>query len=114
MDILRSIVLCAACLAPVFARAQDLNPQDFAPMALGSFTALPKNIYSAQVFDQRGSVVGSVKGIETDAAGKPDAISIQPSDGQQIMVVGAGDVSYDQVRNVLVTAIEPHGIALEK
>jgi len=81
-------------------------------MALDSYTAPPNNIYSAQVFDQRGSVVGSVKGIETDAAGKPDAISSQPSGGRQLMVVGAGDVSYDQARNVLITAIEPQGIAV--
>jgi len=114
MDILRSVVLCAACLAPVIAGAQDLSPQDLAPMALDSYAAPPKNIDSAQVFDQRGSSIGSVKGIETDAAGKPDAISIQPTGGRQLMVVGAGDVSYDQSRNVIIIAIEPQGVALAK
>ena len=114
MDILRSIALCAACLTPVLAGAQDLSSQDLAPMVLDSYTAPPKNIDSAQVFDQRGRVIGSVKGIEPDAAGKPDAISIQPSSGQPLMVIGAGDVSYDQARNVVVTAIEPRGIALAK
>jgi hypothetical protein len=83
-------------------------------MALDSYTAPPKNIDSAQVFDQRGRLVGSVKGIVTDAAGKPNAISIQPSGGRPLMVVGAGDVSYDQARNVVVTAIEPQGIASAK
>jgi hypothetical protein len=83
-------------------------------MVLDSYSAPPKNIDSAQVFDQRGRVVGSVKGIETDAAGKPDAISIQPSSGQPLWVIGAGDVSYDQARNVVITAIEPQGIASAK
>jgi len=83
-------------------------------MALDSYTVPPKNIDSARVFDQRGRVVGSVKGIESDAAGKPDAISIQLSDGRPLMVVAAGDVSYDQERNVVVTAIDPQGIALAK
>jgi hypothetical protein len=30
------------------------------------------------------------------------------------MVVGAGDVSYDQARNVVVTAVEPQEIAPTK
>ena len=114
MDMLRSIALCAAFLVPVVAGAQDLSSQDLAPMVLDSYTAPPKNIDSAQVFDQRGRLVGSVKGIVTDAAGKPDAISIQPSGGRPLMVVAAGDVSYDQERNIVVTAVEPQGIALAK
>jgi hypothetical protein len=114
VNILKSIALCAACLMPGLAGAQDLSFKDLAPMALNGYTASPKNIDSAQVFDQRARVVGSVKGIETDAAGKPDAISIQPSNGQPLMVVGAGDVSYDQARNVVVTAVEPQEIAATK
>jgi hypothetical protein len=98
----------------MIAGAQDMSPKDLAPTALDSYTAPPKNIDSAQVFDQRGISIGSVKGIETDAAGKPDAISIQPTGGRQLMVVGAGGVSYDEARNVLITAIEPQGVALAK
>jgi hypothetical protein len=108
---LKSIVLCAAFLAPVVAGAQDINSEDLAPMALDSYTMAPKNIDSAQVLDQRGRVVGSVRGIETDAAGRPAAISIQPTSGKPLMVVAAGDVSYDQENNVVVTAVMPQGIA---
>jgi hypothetical protein len=114
VDMLRSIALCAAFLVPVVAGARDLGSQDLAPMALDSYTASPKKIDSAQVFDQRGRLVGSVKGIVTDAAGKPDAISIQPSGGRPLMVVAAGDVSYDRERNIVVTAVEPQGIASAK
>jgi hypothetical protein len=114
MDLLKAVALSAALLAPAVAAAQDLSARDLAPMALESYTTPPANIKSAKVFDQRGHMVGSVKGIATDAAGKPDAISIQPADGQPLMVVGAGDASYDQAHNIVVTAVEPQGIASAK
>ena len=114
MDLLKAVALSAALLAPVVAAAQDLGTRDLAPMTLESYTTPPVNIDSAKVFDQRGHMVGSVKGIETDAAGKPDAISILPANGQPLMVVAAGDASYEQARNAVIIAVEPLGIASAK
>jgi hypothetical protein len=114
MDFLKAVTLSVTLLIPVVAEAQDLDTRALAPMALESYATPPANITSAKVFDQRGRMVGSVKGIETDAAGKPDAISIEPANGQPLMVVAAGDVIYDKNRNVVVTAVEPLGIASAK
>jgi hypothetical protein len=114
MDLLKAVVISAACFAPVVAVAQDMGIQDLAPMALQSYTTPPANIVSAKVFDQRGNMVGSVKGIATDAAGKPAAISIQPANGEPLRVVAAGDASYDKAHNVVVTAVEPSGLASAK
>jgi len=114
MDLLKAVLLSAALLTPVVAAAEDLGARDLAPTALESYTHAPANIGSAKVVDQRGRMVGSIKGIETDAAGRPDAISIQPANGQPLMVVAAGDASYDKARNVVVTAVEPLGVAFAK
>jgi hypothetical protein len=113
MDLLNAAALSAAFLVPVIAGAQDLNQPDIAPMALNSFSAVPPAITSAKVFDQRDRLFGAVKGIEPDASGKPDAISIQPTSGQ-LIVVAAGDVSYDQEHNIVITAVVLQGIASVK
>ena len=114
MRMLNSVVLSAAMLAPVAAEAQDVGSH-FAPMALNSYTTSPAKLGSAKVFDQHGNMVGSVKGIATDAAGKPAAISVQPASGGPLMIVAAGAASFDQARNEVITsAVEPLGIASAK
>lgn len=114
MKLLRCVVLSTAVLAPVAAEAQDLN-RHLAPMVLSSFPTPPANIISAKVFDPRGNMVGSIKGVATDAEGKPAAISVQPANGRSLIVVAAGAASYDQARNAIITsAIEPLGVASAK
>jgi hypothetical protein len=105
MDVLKSVLLGAALLAPVIAGAQDL-----APVALNSLSAMPQGIRSARVLDQHGNYLGNVQHVAADQYGKPLAISILPKGGH-LTVVSASAVSYDESRNVLVASIPAHLLA---
>ena len=78
---------------------------EIAPMALNGIGAVPAKIAGAKVMDGHGTEVGSVARIETDAMGKPLRADIALTGGRTIFI-DASALSYDQVANVLVTAMD--------
>ena len=87
--------------APAFA-------EDLAPMALNSLSTAP-DIASRPVMDQHGKTIGTAQAVQTDASGKPSAMSLRTPDGKTI-VLGAAAVSYDG-RGVLVADSQEPQIA---
>lgn len=74
---------------------------DIAPMALNSFTNAPPQIASATVFQQDGTTLGNVQGIDrTPSSIRGMKIGVT---GNRIINLPASDVSYDAVNNVVVT-----------
>jgi hypothetical protein len=90
----------AASLLFVFALGTPAVAEDFAPVALNSFTAAPAKIVTAPVRDLNGNVIGKVRGVATDQDGRPSAISYL--NGQQLLVIAAPAVSYDAQKNIVV------------
>jgi len=74
---------------------------EFAPMALNSFTSPPSRIMSAAVFQQDGTTLGNVQGIERPT-GSIAGMKIGVA-GNRTIKLRASDVSYDAVNNVVVT-----------
>jgi hypothetical protein len=68
-------------------------------MALNSLSTAP-DVASRPVMDQYGKEIGKAQAVQTDAFGKPSALSLRTADGR-IVVLGAAAVSYDG-RGVLV------------
>jgi hypothetical protein len=93
MKIAASLLIAVAFGTPAAA-------EDFAPVALNSFTATPARIGSAPVLDQNGTVIGKVQGVATDQDGKPSAISYRV--GNRLLVIAAPAVSYDAQKNIVV------------
>lgn len=85
---------------------------DLAPMALNSLST-PPDVASRPVMDQYGKEIGKALAVQTDAFGKPSAMSLRTPDGRTI-VLGAAAVSYDG-RGVLVAdSQEPQIAALSQ
>jgi hypothetical protein len=82
---------------------------DLAPMALNSFSIAP-NVAARPVMDQQGKVIGQAQAVQTDASGKPSAISLRTPDGKTI-VLGAAAVSFDG-RVLVADSREPQIAAL--
>lgn len=101
---LRTIALTSllAFSAPAFA-------EDLAPMALNSLSTAP-NIASRPVMDQHGKTIGTAQAVQTDASGKPSAMSLRTPDGK-IIVLGAAAVSFDG-RVLVADSQEPQIAAL--
>lgn len=83
--------------------------EDLAPMALNSLSTAP-DIASRPVMDQHGKTIGTAQAVQTDASGKPSAISLRTPDGKTI-VLGAAAVSYDG-RVLVADSGEPQIAAL--
>jgi hypothetical protein len=88
--------------APAFA-------EDLAPMALNSLSTAP-NVASRSVMDQHGKEIGTAQAVQTDASGKPSAMSLRTADGR-IIVLGAAAVSFDG-RVLVADSQEPQIAAL--
>jgi len=73
---------------------------DFAPMALNSYTKAPPQLATAKVFAQDGALLGNVQGVE----GSPGSITILRVGipGPAVIGIGASHVSYDAFKNVIV------------
>ena len=82
---------------------------DLAPMALNSFSIAP-DIAARPVMDQHGKEIGKAVAVQTDASGKPSAMSLRTADGKTI-VLGAAAVSYDG-RMLVADSREPQIAAL--
>jgi hypothetical protein len=89
------LVMCLVLLA-VPAAADDI-----APMALNSFTSPPPRIASATVFQQDGSTLGNVQGIDR-TTGSIGSMRIGVV-GNRVISLPASAVSYDAGNNVVVT-----------
>ena len=95
---LRSLVFVGICLvSPALAAGED-----FAPMALNSFTFVPKRIVTATVVDQNGQALGIVQKVDSDSSGKPSWIEVLMPGGQT-MAIASQSASYDPVANQVVT-----------
>jgi hypothetical protein len=95
---LRSLIFAGVCLAsPALAAGED-----FAPMALNSFTFVPKRIATATVVDQNGQALGIVQKVDSDSSGKPSRIEVLMPGGQT-MAIASQSASYDPVANQVVT-----------
>ncbi len=93
---MRPILAMSLALFAVPAAADD-----FAPMALNSFTNPPPRIGSATVFQQDGTTLGNVQGIE-QTPGAIGGMKIGVA-GNRIISLAASVVSYDAGNNVVVT-----------
>lgn len=82
---------------------------DLAPVALNSLSTAP-DIASRPVMDQHGKVIGTAQAVQTDASGKPSAMSLRTPDGKTI-VLGAAAVSFDG-RILVADSQEPQIAAL--
>lgn len=78
-------------------------------MALNSLSTAP-NIASRPVMDQHGKTIGTAQAVQTDASGKPSAMSLRTPDGKTI-VLGAAAVSFDG-RVLVADSHEPQIAAL--
>lgn len=103
---LRIIAFSGALVFSASAFAQDL-----APMALNSLSTAP-HVESRQVMDQHGKVIGTAQAVQTDASGKPSAMSLRTPDGKTI-VLGAAAVSFDG-RVLVADSQEPQIAALNQ
>ena len=74
---------------------------DFAPMALNSYTAAPTVLRSATVFQQDGTVLGNIQGVERSASGI-NLVRIGVAGGR-VITLQAADASYDAAKNQVVT-----------
>lgn len=83
--------------------------ENLAPMALNSLSTAP-NIASRPVMDQHGKTIGTAQAVQTDASGKPSAMSLRTPDGKTI-VLGAAAVSFDG-RVLVADSQEPQIAAL--
>ncbi len=92
---MRLLKVAAMTLLPLPASAED-----FAPMALNSHTALPVRIQSATVFQQDGTLLGNVQGVDKSPTGI-QGIRVGVS-GPRVITLGAAQASYDAVNNVVV------------
>lgn len=73
---------------------------DFAPMALNSFTAAPVKLQTATVYRQDGELLGNIQGVERGANGLSRLrIGIV---GPRTISLPASDASYDPAANVVV------------
>jgi hypothetical protein len=102
---LRTILFCAAVLAPLAANADDM-----APVALNSLPKAPPNVTTLKVLDQKGQVIGQVVNIQTDQDGHPSALAFRANNGSTV-VVGAATASYDG-RSLIASDDQPQIAAL--
>ena len=82
-----------------------LAAEEFAPMALNSIAAVPAKIAGAKVVDPKGTAVGSLVKVQTDAKGKPLKADIALTGGRTV-TLDASALGYDQAANVVVTAMD--------
>jgi hypothetical protein len=87
------------------AQASQAAGDDFAPMALNSFTVLPKRFPSARVMGQDGALLGNVQAVQSDLGGKPTTIRIGVAGGR-IISLRSDEASYDESANIVVTDFE--------
>jgi hypothetical protein len=87
------------------AQASQAAGDDFAPMALNSFTVLPMRFPSARVMGQDGALLGNVQAVQSDLGGKPTTIRIGVAGGR-IISLRSDEASYDESGNIVVTDFE--------
>ena len=87
-----------------------LAAEEFAPMALNSIASVPAKIAGARVVDPKGTAVGSLVKVQTDAKGKPLKADIALTGGRTV-TLDASALGYDQTANVVVTAIDQAQLA---
>ena len=75
---------------------------EFAPMALNGYSALPTRFAAAKVFQQDGVLLGNIQRLERGPGGIPSVLMIGVA-GPRIISVAATDASYDAVNNIVVT-----------
>jgi hypothetical protein len=98
----KNALIIAFALAANVARAAG---DEFAPMALNSFTVLPKNFPSARVMGQDGALLGNVQAVQSDLGGNPTVIRIGVAGGK-IISLRSDEASYDENGNIVVTDFE--------
>lgn len=79
----------------LFAAPPMAVAQDMAPVALNGFSTPPPSLTGARITNQHGYLLGRVTQVQTDASGRPAALAFRPLDGKQVVVIGAGAVSFD-------------------
>jgi hypothetical protein len=103
MKILTAIFFLTIATSPLAA-------EEFAPMALNSIAAVPAKIAGARVVDPKGTAVGSLVKVQTDAKGKPLKADIALTGGRTV-TLDASALGYDQTANVVVTAMDQAQLA---
>ncbi|MBA2588031.1 MAG: hypothetical protein H0U98_05325 [Alphaproteobacteria bacterium] len=101
-------LMFALFLMPASVCAEE---EAFAPMALNSFTLLPRAFASAKVMGQDGALLGNIQIVQSDPAGKPDIIRIGVVGGK-IVALRSNDASYEQKANIVVTDMDAMKAAL--
>lgn len=81
------------------------NPDGEAPTTLSTITTPPAKLATANVLDASGQMVGAVQRVELGANGAPAKISVALiGGGDKLLVLDAGQVKYDPVRNAILAA----------
>jgi hypothetical protein len=93
-------------LTPAGGDGVNDNTTSVAPMALNSLSNPPNKVATATVIDDKGTPVGVVKNVETDATGKPSKVNVSILGSQQIIALDSSTLSYDEPHNVLIAALD--------
>lgn len=99
---MRSIAFIGVVLVgflPVYAFGQT---NEFAPMALNSYFAVPRGLALAKVFRQDGALLGNVQRVNRGQDGHLEQILIGIP-GPRVISLSAVDASYDEAANIVVT-----------
>jgi hypothetical protein len=81
------------------------NPDGEAPVALSTITTPPAQLATAKVLDASGQTVGAVQRVDLGANGAPAQVSVALiGGGDKLLVLDAGQVKYDPVRNAVLAA----------
>ncbi len=88
------VIVCVAGADPAVA-------DEFAPMALNSFSIVPHAISRAIVVNQDGTAIGIVQRVEIDSTGKPVRVEILMPGGREAPVP-AQAASYDSITNHVI------------
>jgi len=76
-----------------------------APMALNSYTWVPRNIGTANVFNLDGDLIGRVQKFDVDRSGKPQGLGIWLSGSGKVIEVAASNISYDEQQNIVTVGL---------
>jgi hypothetical protein len=112
MKLIASSLLAGSLVLIGIAAAKDVpDVPQMAPMALNSYTWVPRNIGTANVFDLDGDLIGRVQKFDVDQNGKPKGLGIWLSGSGKVIDVAASNISYDEQQNIVTVGLNRNQIA---
>jgi hypothetical protein len=106
MKVVASSLLAGTLVLVGVAAAKDVpDVPQMAPMALNSYTWVPRNIGTANVLDLDGDLIGRVQKFNVDQSGKPQGLGIWLSGSGKVIDVAASNISYDEGQNIVTVGL---------